>query len=104
MRVDNRTLFIRALYAAKIIYIHHYFDEIGNLLSVQNFQLKYGLNIICSTYYSIISTIPQRWKVEIKEHHRILDALFVQICRKRTIYMYVKQFIATLHNAHVVGQ
>ena len=70
VRVDNRTLFIRALYTANIIYIHQFFDEIGDLLSVQNFQLKYGLNIIFLTYYIIISAIPQRWKVEIKELHR----------------------------------
>ena len=75
VRVDNRTLFLRALYTANILYIHQFFDEI-DLLSAQNLQLKYGLNIIFLTYYGIISVIPQRWKIEIKEHG-VLDTLFV---------------------------
>ena len=40
VRVDNRTLFIRALYTANIIYIHQFFDEIGDLLECTKFSIE----------------------------------------------------------------
>ncbi len=79
VRVDNCTIFLRALYAANIMYVHQFFDERGDILSLPNFQLKYGIQINFLTYYSVLSAIPQRWKVEIKEHHTIVDVPFIHM-------------------------
>jgi len=42
-------------------------------LSLNGFQLKYGIHIYFLIYYIIVSAPPRRWKFEIKKNHTVVD-------------------------------
>ncbi len=53
--------------------MHQFFDERGDILSLYNFQVKYGVQINYLTYYSVILATPHRWKAQTKEYHTVRD-------------------------------
>jgi exonuclease III len=73
VRINNKPIYISELNDNNIAYIHQFFNETGDILSLDGFQLKYGIHINFLTYYSIVSAIPRRWKFEIKKNHTAID-------------------------------
>lgn len=94
IKINNNTVFIPELYDHNICYIHQFFDNHGNILSHDHFQIEHGIDIIFLTYYGIISAIPRKWKLEMKINHMaphgfLLHRQIVNIQRKDHICKYV---------------
>ena len=62
IKVENKILFNKHLYDQNIIHIHQFFDNQGTILRLNDFQVKYNIEINYLIYYSIISAIPNNWK------------------------------------------
>ena len=62
VRINNKPIYISELNDNNIVYIHECFNETVDILSLNGFQLKYGIHINVLIYYSIVSAIARRWK------------------------------------------
>jgi len=73
VRINNKPIYISELNDNNIVYILQFFNETGDILSLNCFQLKYGIHINFLIYYIIVSALPCRWKFEIKKNHTVVD-------------------------------
>ena len=69
IKIDNHIIFNKRLYHKDVIYVHQFFNEQGEILSQDNFQYQYNVNINYLDYYSIISAFPQHWKRVLRDKH-----------------------------------
>ena len=59
IQIDNHIIFNKRLYHKDVIYVHQFFNEQVEILTQDNFQYQYNVNINYLDYYSIISGLEE---------------------------------------------
>ena len=62
IKIEQKVIYYKNWYQKGVKYIHDLLGQDGSFLSVDDFNIKYGLNVNFIMYYGILSAIPNGWK------------------------------------------
>ena len=69
--VNGETLFYRKWYEAGLIHVKDLLDDKGNLLTLNEVNEKYGINLNILNYTTIVKAIPKEWLENNVNHTKI---------------------------------
>ena len=93
--VDNTPMYYKEWDQHKISIIKDILDKHGNMLSKEQIEKKYGLNIKHMMYNSLSSAIPRNWKHNVNLYPKIMDGIiyvYQDECIRSVKELYCRDF------------
>ena len=99
IRINNRPVFYKFMYIKNVFYVKDLFDENNRLLTYKKFQDKFDLRCYFTTYFGLLSAIPNHWKtsaIVLDNNVCILDETINRSFMSRVVYReLVKHYVAS---------
>ena len=64
--IDKQPVFFRNWFSKDILHLHHLLSDHGKFYSLDEFEIKYNLEVPFTVYYGLIDAIPSKWKSKLK--------------------------------------